>query len=96
MLDECQPLSHLTKGGPRGGGQMGSCVYLLQVMLHLWVLHLSDPAIVSELHSYDCHTIQLMDVVKLLVSPPLLRYQPLGTYSRQSQISTSGEITCGG
>ena len=64
-----------------------AATYLLQVMLHLWILHLGDPAIVSQLHSDDCNSIQLVDVVKLLVSPPLLRYQSLGTYSKQHHIS---------
>ena len=64
-----------------------AATYLLQVMLHLWILHLGDPAIVSQLHSDDCNSIQLVDVVKLLVSPPLLRYQSLGTYSKQHHMS---------
>lgn len=77
MLGELSQRRHDDRGG--------ECyVYLLQVVLHLWILHLCDPAIVSELHSDDCNTIKLVNIVKLLVAPPLVWYQPLGTYRRQS------------
>ena len=54
-------------------------VYLLQVVLQLRVLHLSYPAIIPELHCDYCHTVQLVDIVKLFMLSPRLGYQPLGT-----------------
>ena len=78
------PLSHTNCAA---AARVHAAKYLLQVVLHLWILHLSDPAIVAQLHSDDCNAIKLVDVVKLLVSSPLLRYQSLGTYNKQQHIS---------
>ena len=53
--------------------------HLWHVILLACVLQFRDPAVISELNSDDCNTIKLVDVIKLLVLSPLLRYQSFST-----------------